>query len=127
MDGLLAPALQIQAELAYAANPDYFESSQEKKEQVLQKIRENAKDMVEAQMETGGVVPQSMDIVRKLNSKKRITEKVIDLLPFEFGSLDNYDQKMEKILDMEDGYRQLLKIKGLVDTYDEWSSTITDF
>lgn len=127
MDGLLAPALQIQAELAYAANPDYFESSQEKKEQVLQKIRENAKDMVEAQMETGGVVPQSMDIVRKLNSKKRVTEKVIDLLPFEFGSLDSYDQKMEKILDMEDGYRQLLKIKGLVDTYDEWSSTITDF
>lgn len=129
MDGLLAPALQIQAELALAANPDYFSAgfSQEKKEQVIKTIRDNAKNMVIAQMETGGVVPQSMDVVRRLSSKKKITEKVLDLLPFDFSGLDTYDQKMEKILDMEDGYQQLLKIKGLVDTYDDWSSTITDF
>lgn len=129
MDGLLAPALQIQAELALAANPDYFSAgfSQEKKEQVIKTIRDNAKDMVIAQMETGGVVPQSMDVVRRLSSKKKITEKVLDLLPFDFSGLDTYDQKMEKILDMEDGYQQLLKIKGLVDTYDDWSSTITNF
>jgi hypothetical protein len=128
VDGLLAPALQIQAELAMAANPDYFTSySQEEKEQVVKKISDNAKAMVLDQMENGGVVPQSMDIVRRLSSKKKITEKVLDLLPFDFSGLDTYDQKMEKILEMEDGYQQLLKIKGLVDTYDTWSSTITDF
>jgi hypothetical protein len=127
MDGLLAPALQIQAELALAANPDYFTSSQEKKEQVVKKISDNAKAMVLDQMENGGVVPQSMDIVRRLSRNKKTTEKVLDLLPFDFGGLDTYDQKMEKILEMEDGYQQLLKIKGLVDTYDDWSSTITNF
>ena len=127
VDGLLAPALQIQAELALAANPDYFTSSQEKKEQVVKKISDNAKAMVLDQMENGGVVPQSMDIVRRLSRNKKTTEKVLDLLPFDFGGLDTYDQKMEKILEMEDGYQQLLKIKGLVDTYDDWSSTITNF
>ena len=127
MDGLLAPALQIQAELALAANPDYFTSSQEKKEQVVEKITFNAKAMVLDQMENGGAVPQSMDIVRRLSKNKKTTEKVLDLLPFDFGGLDTYDQKMEKILEMEDGYQQLLKIKGLVDTYDDWSSTITNF
>jgi hypothetical protein len=128
VDGLLAPALQIQAELAMAANPDYFTSySQEEKEQVVKKISDNAKAMVLDQMENGGVVPQSMDVVRRLSNKKKITEKVLDLLPFDFSGLDTYDQKMEKILEMEDGYQQLLKIKGLVDTYDTWSSTITDF
>ena len=129
VDGLLAPALQIQAELALAANPDYFSEgfSQEKKEQVVKKISDNAKAMVLDQMENGGVVPQSMDIVRRLSGKKKITEKVLDLLPFDFSGLDTYDQKMEKILEMEDGYQQLLKIKGLVDTYDDWGSTITNF
>jgi hypothetical protein len=34
---------------------------------------------------------------------------------------------MEKILEMEDGYQQLLKIKSLADTYDEWGSTVTKF
>jgi translation initiation factor 2 beta subunit (eIF-2beta)/eIF-5 len=127
MDGLLAPALQIQAELALAANPDYFTSSQEDKEEVLSIVRENAKAMVIRQMESGGAVPQSMDIVRKLARDKKTTEKVIDLLPFEFGSTDNFDSKMETILDMEDGYQQLLKIKSMVDTYDEWSSTVKEF
>jgi hypothetical protein len=129
VDGLLAPALQIQAELALAANPDYFSASfsQEKKEAVVKKISDNAKAMVLDQMENGGVVPQSMDIVRRLSRNKKTTEKVLDLLPFDFGGLDTYDQKMEKILEMEDGYQQLLKIKGLVDTYDDWSSTITNF
>ena len=128
VDGLLAPALQIQAELAMAANPDYFTSySQEEKEQVVKKISDNAKAMVLDQMENGGVVPQSMDIVRRLSRNKKTTEKVLDLLPFDFSGLDTYDQKMEKILEMEDGYQQLLKIKGLVDTYDDWSSTITNF
>lgn len=129
VDGLLAPALQIQAELALAANPDYFSAgfSQEKKEAVVKKISDNAKAMVLDQMENGGVVPQSMDIVRRLSRNKKTTEKVLDLLPFDFSGLDTYDQKMEKILNMEDGYQQLLKIKGLVDTYDDWSSTITDF
>ena len=83
--------------------------------------------MVVAQMENGCLVPQSMDIVRRLSSNKKTTEKVLDLLPFDFSGLDTYDQKMEKILEMEDGYQQLLKIKGLVDTYDDWSSTITNF
>ena len=129
VDGLLAPALQIQAELALAANPDYFSASfsQEKKEAVVKKISDNAKAMVLDQMENGGVVPQSMDIVRRLSRNKKTTEKVLDLLPFDFGGLDTYDQKMEKILEMEDGYQQLLKIKGLVDTYDDWGSTITNF
>ena len=129
VDGLLAPALQIQAELALAANPDYFSASfsQEKKEAVVKKISDNAKAMVLDQMENGGVVPQSMDIVRRLSRNKKTTEKVLDLLPFDFSGLDTYDQKMEKILEMEDGYQQLLKIKGLVDTYDDWSSTITNF
>ena len=129
MDGMLAPALQIQAELALIANPDYFKSSQSDKEKVLEKLRSNAKAMVISQMESGGQVPQTMDIVRKLggSNNKKTTEKVLDLLPFEFKSTDTYDQKMEQILEMEDGYQQLLKIKNLVDTYGEWSSTITNF
>jgi hypothetical protein len=127
IDGLLAPELQIQAERALAANPDYFTSSQEKKEQIIKKIANNAKASVLDQMENGGIVPQSMDVVRRLNSKKKTTEKVLDLLPYDFEEGLNYDQKMEKILEMEDGYQQLLKIKGLVDTYDTWGSTITNF
>ena len=98
-----------------------------KREAVVKKISDNAKAMVLDQMENGGVVPQSMDIVRRLSRNKKTTEKVLDLLPFDFGGLDTYDQKMEKILEMEDGYQQLLKIKGLVDTYDDWGSTITNF
>ena len=128
MDGLLAPALQIEAEKAIIANPDYFRSTQETKEQVLAKLRENAKESVEYQMEAGGLVPQSLDLVRKLSRNKTKTNKVLNLLPIEFGFFDlTYDQKMEKILDMEDGYQQLLKIKNLVDTYDDWSSTINKF
>ena len=127
MDGMLAPALQIQAELALIANPDFFESPQADKEKVIGILTTNAKTMVIDQMENGGQVPQSMDIVRKLNSNKKNVQKVLDLLSFEFKSTDTYDQKMEKILEMEDGYQQLLKIKSLVDTYDEWSSTVTNF
>ena len=128
MDGLLAPALQVEAEKALAANPDYFRSTQETKEQVLATLRENAKKSVEYQMEAGGLVPQTLDIVRKLSKNKTKTNKVLNLLPIEFGFFDlTYDQKMEKILDMEDGYQQLLKIKNLVDTYDDWSSTINKF
>ena len=128
MDGLLAPALQIEAEKAIIANPDYFRSTQETKEQVLATLRENAKESVEYQMETGGLVPQSLDIVRKLSRSKTKTNEVLNLLPIEFGFFDlTYDQKIEKVLDMEDGYQQLLKIKNLVDTYDDWSSTINKF
>lgn len=124
MDGLLAPALKIQAERALAKYPDYFEMRQDQKEIVLGEVREGAKKMVIDQMETGGQVPQTMDIVRRLSGKKKITEKVLDLLPFEFSSTATYDQKMEQILDMEDGYQQLLKIKGLVDTYDDWNKVV---
>ena len=125
MDSLLAPALQIQAEKAMAKYPKYFEMKQDEKELVLNEVRTGAKDMVLRQMETGGQVPQSMDIVRRLSQKKNITKKVLDMLPIEFGLLDmTYDQKMERILDMEDGYQQLLKIKNLVDTYDEWNKVV---
>ena len=129
MDGLLAPALQVEAEKAFAANPDYFTKyTQEQKEDVLATLRENAKESVEYQMEAGGLVPQTLDIVRKLSKNKTKTNKVLNLLPIEFGFFDlTYDQKMEKILDMEDGYQQLLKIKNLVDTYDDWSSSINKF
>ena len=71
MDGLLAPALQVEAEKAFAANPDYFTKyTQEQKEDVLATLRENAKESVEYQMEAGGLVPQTLDIVRKLSKNK---------------------------------------------------------
>ena len=124
MDGMLAPALQIQSEMAMAKYPDYFKMRQDQKELVLNEVREGAKAMVVNQMENGGQVPQTMDVVRKLSSKKKVVEKVLDLLPFEFGSTDTYDQKMEQILEMEDGYQQLLKIKNLVDTYDDWNKVV---
>ena len=124
MDGMLAPALQTQSELAMAKYPNYFKMRQDQKELVLNEVREGAKAMVVNQMENGGQVPQTMDVVRKLSSKKKVVEKVLDLLPFEFGSTDTYDQKMEKILEMEDGYQQLLKIKNLVDTYDDWNKVV---
>jgi hypothetical protein len=124
MDGMLAPALQIQSEMAMAKYPDYFKMRQDQKELVLNEIREGAKAMVVNQMENGGQVPQTMDVVRKLSNKKKVVEKVLELLPFEFGSTDTYDQKMEQILEMEDGYQQLLKIKNLVDTYDDWNKVV---
>jgi len=124
MDGMLAPALQTQSELAMAKYPNYFKMRQDQKELVLNEVREGAKAMVVNQMENGGQVPQTMDVVRKLSSKKKVVEKVLDLLPFEFGSTDTYDQKMEKILEMEDGYQQLMKIKNLVDTYDDWNKVV---
>jgi hypothetical protein len=97
---------------------------QDQKELVLNEVREGAKAMVVNQMENGGQVPQTMDVVRKLSNKKKVVEKVLELLPFEFGSTDTYDQKMEQILEMEDGYQQLLKIKNLVDTYDDWNKVV---
>jgi len=124
MDGMLAPALQTQSELAMAKYPNYFKMRQDQKELVLNEVREGAKAMVVNQMENGGQVPQTMDVVRKLSSKKKVVEKVLNLLPFEFGSTDTYDQKMEKILEMEDGYQQLMKIKNLVDTYDDWNKVV---
>jgi hypothetical protein len=124
MDGMLAPALQTQSELAMAKYPNYFKMRQDQKELVLNEVREGAKAMVVNQMENGGQVPQTMDVVRKLSSKKKVVEKVLELLPFEFGSTDTYDQKMEKILEMEDGYQQLMKIKNLVDTYDDWNKVV---
>ena len=124
MDGMLAPALQTQSELAMAKYPNYFKMRQDQKELVLNEVREGAKAMVVNQMENGGQVPQTMDVVRKLSSKKKVVEKVLDLLPFEFRSTDTYDQKMEKILEMEDGYQQLMKIKNLVDTYDDWNKVV---
>ena len=124
MDGMLAPALQTQSELAMAKYPNYFKMRQDQKELVLNEVREGATAMVVNQMENGGQVPQTMDVVRKLSSKKKVVKKVLDLLPFEFGSTDTYDQKMEQILEMEDGYQQLLKIKNLVDTYDDWNKVV---
>jgi hypothetical protein len=82
--------------------------------------------MVIDQMEMVVKYLSQWTLLENLTVRKNV-QKVLDLLPFEFGSTDTYDQKMEKILEMEDGYQQLLKIKSLVDTYDDWSSTVTNF
>ena len=74
MDGLLAPALQVEAEKAFAANPDILRKYSRTKEDILATLRENAKESVEYQMEAGGLVPQTLDIVRKLSRKIKLKQ-----------------------------------------------------
>ncbi len=136
MDGLLAPQLQIHASLKYqelkSQDKDYFKMNQSDKEDALSDIFNSAVNAVNQQMDSGGIVPKSFSLVRDLSKERKKTEEVLSMLPFEFkkivGIVDlPFDEKMEAILDREDGYEQLLKIKHLVDTYDDWSKTYNKF
>ena len=78
-------------------------------EKILDNIATDVKKDVMSVVEQG--MPRSINIVRLLSRNKKKTKKVMEFLDIE-GS-------PEDLLKQDGGLQQLLKIKSLVDSYDD--------
>ena len=129
-NALLAPELQLQADLAMDKYPNFFGMKQDQKEQILGEIRKKAKAGVERVLDRGGVVPETMNLVRQLTSQKSKTLDALSRVDYAFdkrffGFMNiSFDEKMDRIMEMEDGYAQLKVLKRMVDTHDEWENSL---
>lgn len=111
MDGLAAPIFEQESIRALKDNPDYFKSTTEQKRRVVEKIRKNVRTKVMDLLETQGA-PKTMDFARLLAGKdKEKVKDVIDKLGYE-GDIDS-------ILEEEDAFDKLQRIKYFVDNYDD--------
>ena len=110
--------------------PNFFGMKQDQKEQILGEIRKKAKDGVERVLDRGGVVPETMNLVRQLTSQKSKTLDALSRVDYAFdkrffGFMNiSFDEKMDRIMEMEDGYAQLKVLKRMVDTHDEWENSL---
>lgn len=130
MDGMVYTALKAEAEKLVEKWPDFKSLTLEKKKSLLKGMKDDAKASVIQQMESGGQVPQSMLLVRKLYGQKKKTQEVLKLIGpsfekrlFGFSEMP-FDEKIESLLEMEDGYNQLLLIENMVDGYDRWNQVL---
>ena len=109
MDNLAAPFFEATAIEYLKRNPNYFKLDLEDKEKILDNIATDVKKDVMSVVEQG--MPRSINIVRLLSRNKKKTKKVMEFLDIE-GS-------PEDLLKQDGGLQQLLKIKSLVDSYDD--------
>lgn len=111
MDGLAAPLFEQETILALKKNPDYFKSTTEEKQRVVKGIQDRVRTKVLDLLETQGA-PKTMDFARLLAGKdKEKVRDVIDKLGYE-GDIDS-------ILEEEDAFDKLQRIKYFVDNYDD--------
>ena len=134
INSLLAPELQLQAQLAQDKlenrGLNYFNMKQYQKTQILSDIRKKARAGVERVMDKGGVVPETMNLVRQLTAQKSKTLDALSITGYSFdkrffGFMNiSFDEKMDRIMEMEDGYAQLMTLKRMVDTHKEWKDAL---
>ena len=109
MDGLVYPHLNIAAKRAIKAYPEYFDNqktSQKKKEQILDEMLKQAKQLTMEVMKNSSV-PKSLELVRTLSGKnKEDVKRAMELLQIE-GELTD-------LLDDPDAIEKLQKIEALL-------------
>jgi len=110
MDGLAAPLFEAAAIEYLNNNPDYFTMPKENKEEILNRMMKEVKDNVMDIVEKG--LPESINLVRVLSREnKSEVREIMDFLGIE--------GELEDLLKTEDGLSTLLKIKTLMDNYDD--------
>jgi len=92
-------------------NPDYFKSTTQEKVRVVDGIKERVRKQVLDLLETQGF-PKAMDFARLLAGKDK--EKVRDVIE-KLG----YEGDIDSILEEEDAFDKLQRIKYFVDNYDD--------
>jgi hypothetical protein len=118
MDGLAAPYFEVAAIKYLKKNPDYFTTmSLKNRQEVLDLVRGDVRKNVTNMIQKG--LPKEIDLVRVLSGKDR--DKVREIMN-ELG----LNMKLEELLDKDDGLQDLLRIKTLLDNYDDIFSDIVD-
>lgn len=111
MDGLAAPIFEQESIRALKNNPNYFKSTTQEKQRVVKGIKDRVRKQVLNLLETQGA-PKTMDYARLLAGKdKKKVKDVIEKLGYE-GDIDS-------ILEEEDAFDKLQRIKYFVDNYDD--------
>ena len=110
MDAMAAPLFEVYATRYLRANPDYFELSQEQKENVISEIGSRVSQDVLNQMKNGAV-PRSLELFRVLSGRNRTkVNKILDFIQ---------EDSLEDILQRDDAYETLRKVQTLFDSYDD--------
>ena len=113
-----APYFEAAAIKYLKKNPDYFTTmSLKNRQEVLDLVRGDVKKNVTNMVQKG--LPKEIDLVRVLSGKDR--DKVREIMN-ELG----LNMKLEELLDKDDGLQDLLRIKTLLDNYDDIFSDIVD-
>ena len=117
MDGLAAPYFEVAAIKYLKKNPNYFDMPLKNKERVLDLMRADVRKDVTKMVQKG--LPKEIDLVRVLSGKDK--DKVREIMN-ELG----LNMELEGLLQKEDGLQDLLRIKTLLDNYDDIFSDIVD-
>ena len=117
MDGLAAPYFEVAAIKYLKKNPDYFDMPLKNKERVLDLVKADVRKDVTKMVQKG--LPKEIDLVRVLSGKDK--DKVREIMN-ELG----LNMELEGLLQKEDGLQDLLRIKTLLDNYDDIFSDIVD-
>ena len=117
MDGLAAPYFEAAAIKYLKKNPDYFDMPLKEKERVLDLMRSDVREDVTEMVQKG--LPKEIDLVGVLSGKNK--SKVQEIMK-ELG----LDMELEELLQKEGGLQDLLRIKTLLDNYDDIFSDVVD-
>jgi hypothetical protein len=117
MDGLAAPYFEVAAIKYLKKNPNYFDMPLKDKEKVLDLMRADVRKDVIKMVQKG--LPKEIDLVRVLSGKDK--DKVREIMN-ELG----LNMELEGLLQKEDGLQDLLRIKTLLDNYDDIFSDVVD-
>ena len=110
MDNIAAPFFESAALKYLNNNPDYFERPLPEKKRILDLMAEEVKDNVIEVVENG--LPKSINLVRVLSKKnKKDVREVMEFLGVE--------ESLEDLIKTEDGVTTLLRVKSLLDVWDD--------
>ena len=110
MDNIAAPFFETEAIKLLQDNPDYFNLTLKQKEKILDVMAKRVKDDVKNIVEKG--LPKTFNLVKVLSGENK--KKVKEIM--EFLSIEG---ELVDLLDAEDGLQDLLRIKSLLDSYDD--------
>ena len=112
MDNIAAPFFETEAIKLLQDNPDYFNKTftLKEREKILDVMAERVREDVINIVEKG--MPKTFDLVRVLSGENK--KKVKEIM--EFLSIEG---ELVDLLDAEDGLQDLLRIKSLLDSYDD--------
>ena len=110
LDNIAAPIFEAVSIKYLRKNPDYFRLKLEEKEKILDSIRKEVKDTLKVTVEKG--LPKTFNLVKVLsNENKKKVREIMDFL--------RIDGELTDLIEQEDGLQQLLKIKTMLDYYDD--------
>jgi len=110
MDNIAAPFFESAALKYLNNNPDYFERPLPEKRRILDLMAKEVKENVIEVVENG--LPKSINLVRVLSQKnKKDVREVMEFLGVE--------ENLEDLIKTEDGVTTLLRIKSLLDVWDD--------